>query len=50
MLAPDDHVWHELLEVKPSILLPTVDITAAGLLTRFHSAKGKWNVTKPWRL
>jgi len=40
----DDHIWHEIVSLKPTSEKATIDITAAVLLSRFKSAnENNWN-------
>lgn len=44
--STDDHVWHELLEVKPTRKSPTVAFNAEWLMNRFLACKDRWDVSK----
>ncbi len=46
----DDHVWHQLLEVKPTYKVPNVKLTANKLLKNFQARKGNWDVAAAVKL
>lgn len=42
--SDDDHVWHELLEVTPTEMEPSIKMTAVELLLKFRAANDNWDV------
>ena len=44
-LNSDDHIWHEILEIRHSLENPTVNITAEEIISNFRKASlEEWNI------
>ncbi|GAX61994.1 nucleoside-diphosphate-sugar epimerases [Candidatus Scalindua japonica] len=44
-LNQDDHIWHEILEIKHSHEKPTVNISAEEIVSHFRKASlEEWNI------
>jgi hypothetical protein len=44
-LTPDDHIWHEILEISYTNEKPTVNITAEKIISNFRKASlEEWNI------
>ena len=46
----DDHIWHEIDEIKPTVELPTVQLNAPEFIEKFKKALSNgWNEYKVFK-